>query len=260
MSTGRKTQVEKFNAKVRKAQGIEHSLAESKAKAAMEQKDYMKEGEKVLKQLAPAEEVFAVIARSGMEAFIKTWNNSMESVIRETLRTEVRKMIQEEMEAAVTGMFAGMNQAMESMMGQMMPQATDVIFRNPTIQKSEAAIQEEIAEEWDRHEQYMAGEEIHADSVDTVRKATSRKEYNRGSSLGWAKMNVEQAKTRIFELMDEAAREHGIDIAVGKAFKRLGGKYNTAYQKAIPIIFGVVQEGETGRGRWELLVEMYNHR
>src|SRR6185437_13322113 len=117
--TTRKSQLEKFDAKWGKQAADTAMLKREAAKKAIElEEDYMAKGEKIMEKVTKGtEEVFAVIARSGMETFIKTWNNSMENVIRETIRTEVRSMIQEEMQAAMKGMFAGMNDAMVGMMG-----------------------------------------------------------------------------------------------------------------------------------------------
>lgn len=115
MSTGRKSQLEKFDRKMAKSQAIQHQEAETKAKAAIQKKDIMEQGREVLKTTTGREDVFAVIARDSMESFMKLWNNSMENVIRETVRTEVTAMIQTEMEAAMKGMFSGMQQAMQSM-------------------------------------------------------------------------------------------------------------------------------------------------
>src|SRR6185312_7300807 len=85
--TGRKSQLEKFNAKWSKNEVDQAVLREAAYKKAIEDNDYRTQGEKVMDELTnKTEEVFAVIARSGMEAFIKTWNNSMENVIRETVR------------------------------------------------------------------------------------------------------------------------------------------------------------------------------
>jgi hypothetical protein len=115
MSTGRKSQLEKFNARQAKAKAVDNMIAEQNAKAAMQTKTIEEKGAEILKTTTGREDVFAVIARDSMESFMKMWNNSMENVIRETVRTEVTAMIQTEMEAAMKGMFSGMQQAMESM-------------------------------------------------------------------------------------------------------------------------------------------------
>lgn len=192
MSTGRKSQLEKFNARQAKVTAVQMQEREQAAKAAVEQKDIMKQGEKIMKETTGTENnVFAVIARDSMESFIKTWNNSMENVIKETIRVEVQKVVQSELESAVRGVFDGLNEAMTNMIPQMMPQApvSDepvefdltsvssmedtfnkiVPFRNPQIQKGDIE-QEQIAEEWDQHQMFMAGVDADGDEGKPVKK------------------------------------------------------------------------------------------
>lgn len=153
--TGRKSQLEKFERRQAKARAIDHTIAETKAKAAMHQKDIMEKGVDVMKETvnpnAGREDVFAVIARDSMETFVKTWNNSMETVIRETIRTEVTKMVQTEMESAMKGMFTGMNEAMAAMMmntqaNMMMPQQPEVNDEPVEFDMTEITPMDEILE------------------------------------------------------------------------------------------------------------------
>lgn len=253
MSTGRKSQVEKFNKKWGAKEAETQMLREAEAKRSLE-KDIMKEGEKIMaKTTNNTEEVFAVIARSGMETFMKTWNNSMENVIRETVRTEVKSMVQqivqEEMEAAVKGVFAGVNDAMKDMFAAQM---VEQVFRNPSIPTGEAE-QEQIEEELMQEEEFKFAEAEGRVTEEAPRK--KREQEGRANSLGWSKMTVEQAKSKMFELLEEAEREHGVDITQGKQFKNLKGKFNTAYQTAMPIIYGKKKRGE--KGGWEQLIEEY---
>jgi hypothetical protein len=111
---GRKSQVEKFNRRQGKVKKDDAVIREAEAK--QQNKSIGEKGANIMaKHTNNTEEVFAVIAQSGMEAFMRTWNNSMESVIRETIRTEVKALVQEELQSAMKGMFAGMNDAMKEM-------------------------------------------------------------------------------------------------------------------------------------------------
>lgn len=130
---GRKSQLEKFDARMRKARAVDNQIAEQNAKAA-QQNDIMKEGEKIMKETTgQSNNVFAVIARDSMEGFIKTWNNSMDNVVKTTIRNEtetmrnqiqamiqdeIKAMVQSELESAVRGVFAGINEAVTNMAPQ----------------------------------------------------------------------------------------------------------------------------------------------
>lgn len=123
MSTGRKSQLEKFEARQRKARGVSHHIEEQKAKEAHKQanKTIQEKGVDVMKKTvnpnATTEDVFMVIARDSMEAFTTMWNNSMQNVIRETIRTEVKAIVKEvvaeELQAAVRGVQRGISEAMD---------------------------------------------------------------------------------------------------------------------------------------------------
>lgn len=235
--TGRKSQLEKFNAKWSKNEVDQAVIREAAYRKAIEDNDYRTKGEKVMEELTQksSEEVFAVIARSGMEAFMKTWNNSMENVVRETIRTEIRAMVQEELQAAMSGMFKGMNEAMMGMVMSNMATMPEVTPEPVEERKPRGPLS-----------QRMKAEEPVEEKVRTTGRG-------RAANVDWS--DVETVKTYMFSLIQEAI-EQDIDVTSQRAFKLLGGKFNTAYQKGMPVIFG---KGERGKknNRWEQLIEMY---
>lgn len=99
------SQVEKFNSRYAKKKTDEIVIKDNNLKQSTPEK----QGEKIAKKHGiSTEDIFAVITRESLEPFIKMWNNSMESVIRETIRTEIRQVIQEEMVSAYKGIMKGM--------------------------------------------------------------------------------------------------------------------------------------------------------
>lgn len=241
--TGRKSQLSKFNAKWSKNQVDQAVLKEKAARKAIEENDLCTQGEKVMEEMTKkSEEVFAVIARSGMEAFIKTWNNSMESVVRETVRAEMnsmRTMIREEMESAMSGMFQGMNEAMANIVNGTTPAPEPV--RGPLSQRVKSQDTDK-----DLILTHVDGNPVLVDN-----RAPKMKQRRSRSSVDWN--DAESAKTYMFVLLTEAV-EQGADITSPRNFKTLGGKFNTAYQKGLPAIFG---KGKEKTGTWGTLIELY---
>lgn len=157
----RKTQVEKFQRKWGKDQFEHQILKEKELQQSLDKNKVMKDAEKILsKEVGETEEVFAVIARSGMETFIQTWNNSMENVIRETIKNEVKSMVHEEMQTAIRGMFTGMNQALGAMTQSTMPIPKEPVH----IKIEEDQIEEEIKS--DTYEEESVVEEVEKESVE----------------------------------------------------------------------------------------------
>lgn len=254
-------------------------------------KDIMKQGEDVMKSVAPGSEVFAVIARDAMETFIKTWNNSMENVIKETIRVEVKSVVQTELQEAVKGVFQGMNEAMANMLPQMMPQPVDTtpiefdldsvipfdelikrkkieerLTTGPLSQRVKA--EQELAEQ----EQFIADmpdgsvamgtkEQLGLEGLDLdgdrQAKAVRKGRATRVKSVDWN--DKEAVKLYLFSLLEEA-EELGTDLSVGRYFKKLGGRFNTAYQKGLPALFGKTTDKKKGNNPWPQLIDMYRNR
>lgn len=105
----RMTQVEKFQAKVGKGKGDEKAIYERQKKETLSEK-----GAKIAhKKGMPSEDIFAIIGRDGMDTFVNMWNNSMETVIKETIREEIqpyiRQVVREELATAFSGIVRGLS-------------------------------------------------------------------------------------------------------------------------------------------------------
>lgn len=248
MSTGRKSQLEKFQARQAKARGVSHAIEEQKAKAAYEEqhKSITERGgdfvEKVTEGVVKREDVYAVMTREGMSTFMNMWNNSMESVIKETIREQVKPMvqdivrdvIQEELQAAIKGVFSGMT-------GAMIPTPQPM---NEMVKQTPEEIQEELQREL--HGMPLS-QRVKLKETTEPKKVTR----TRRNSVDWS--NTENAKMYLFSLLEEA-EVMGVDINSGKTFKKIGGKFNTAYQKGLPTVYG------GGKGSYAQLLNEYRNR
>lgn len=108
--TGRKSQLEKFNSRV----GKMHKDEEVIKKAEIKNSTVEKQAEKIVSKFGlSTEDIFAIITHESIGGFVKLWNNSMEDVVRKSMRTEmkdiVREVIQEEMVSAYKGILRGIN-------------------------------------------------------------------------------------------------------------------------------------------------------
>lgn len=106
----RKSQVEKFNAKYAKARLDEEAVTVKKSKpVTLERRGEIAAASNGMN----TEEIFAIIGRNSVEPFVKMWNNSMENVVRDSMRTEikeiVREVIREELVSAFNGLIRGMS-------------------------------------------------------------------------------------------------------------------------------------------------------
>lgn len=101
-------QITKFNKRYGKDKEDEKVLIEKE----MKNQTIEKSAEKIAKSKnVSTEDIFAIITRDSMKDFVNLWNNSMEEVIRKTIRTEIKKVIQEELVSAYTGIMKGMTEA-----------------------------------------------------------------------------------------------------------------------------------------------------
>jgi hypothetical protein len=140
---GRKSQVEKFYARQAKKKVDDEVIYST----AIERKTLEERGEIIAENNGMStEEIFAVIGRNSIQPFIRLWNNSMESVIKEHMRNEikdiVREVIREELTSAVTGFIKGMD------LNVLIPQQPQTIKQDikiePTEQKVELSEREQI--------------------------------------------------------------------------------------------------------------------
>jgi hypothetical protein len=186
----RRSRVEVFNAKSSKKRSDEDAIK----KHSLEKETVQDKAEKIAKEHGiDTEEIFAVITRESIGSFINLWNNSMESVIRETMRNEVKKIIQDELAAAYRGILKGIA---------------------PETEK----IKEELAEE-------MKEEILIAAS--TSIKQTEDKVEEKNVEYEVDDKHAEELK----QMVIEGSYISGCNPAVGLHFKRLGKKQSNEYQK-----------------------------
>lgn len=103
------SQLEKFNRRSAKMKADTVVIKEENLKNSTPEK----QGEKIAKQHGlTTEDIFAVITRESMGPFIKMWNNSMETVIRETIRTEIRSVMEDVVQEQLVGAFKGIMKGM----------------------------------------------------------------------------------------------------------------------------------------------------
>lgn len=104
----RKTQVEKFQAKYGVKKKDEQVIKEKQIKKTIQEKG----AEIARNKNVNTEDVFAVIGKDSVDTFVKMWNNSMETVIKETIREEIkpliREIVREELISAFTGISRGL--------------------------------------------------------------------------------------------------------------------------------------------------------
>lgn len=188
--TTTKSQLEKFHNRQAKMKVDEVAVQEDLLKNST----VKKQGQKVAeKHGISTEDIFAIITRESMGSFVKLWNNSMETVVRETLRTEVktimREIIQEEMVEAYRGIVKGMTSV------------EDIVK-----QEMEEIIREEI--------------------IPTVTKPSPTKEKR-----SYAKSKSPNAHSAELEQSIIEAFENGNKVLEGATFKKVKPRYSTLYQR-----------------------------
>lgn len=100
-------QITKFNKRYGKAKEDEKVIIETE----MKNQTLEKSAVKIAKESnVSTEDIFAIITRNSMESFMNLWSNSIEEVVRKTIRTEIRQVIQEELVGAYTGIMKGMTE------------------------------------------------------------------------------------------------------------------------------------------------------
>lgn len=232
MSTGRKSQLEKFEARQSKAQAITHTIQEENFKKSIQPKNIMERGAQLMNTIKPGsktEDIAAAITHEGMATFMKLWNNSMEDTIRATMKDAIRPMvseivrevIQEELAAAIKGVFSGMN-------GFMQPQSTE----------DEIIVEEVNHVEPIEHELPV----FHMPLSQRVKEeqeleAPKKKRVGRIPVAVW--MN---------ELEELIKSIEDVDPRVGIHFEKKGGRYRSLYQKFMQQYKGV-------KGAWKAHVE-----
>jgi gas vesicle protein len=192
--SNRKSQLEKFESKMAKKKRDEDAIKQSNVKG----NTLEKRAGKIVKDFdLSTEDIFAIITRDSMGAFAKMWNNSMESVIRETIRTEIRQVIREELAAAYRGVIKGMTE----------DNISDI---SETIREEVDNFKEEI-----QYAAYTAAE---------PKQETEQEEKT-------IKYTVkERDEKELKQLVIEAHYKNDVDPYSGKSFKSSGPRNNTLYQ------------------------------
>lgn len=127
------------------------------------------------------EDIFAVITRNSMESFINLWSNSMEDVIRKTVREEmkqVRQVIQEELVGAYTGIMKGMTEA--KIGGIINDEITSIIHeQKPNEEKRKARTNKQPY--LDELEKAIL--KAHSDGINVISGMSFKKSSSRNSGL-----------------------------------------------------------------------------
>lgn len=229
----RKSQVEKFNARMGKKKADTVVIREAEAKAAQHKASQEGQVEEMTKQVGiNTEDVIAVITREGAAPFAKMFTNSAEEsmkavmqseTFRDVIRSVVREVVADEIASAVRGVFRGLNDVVKDAAGEV--------------------VEEAISFEVKQHVDELLDDEKKEDEP--------KRKYSRKGSIDWG--DKEFAKNYMFSLLEEA-EALGVDITKGKQFKQVGGKFNTAYQKGLPALY------DGARGAWKLLLKDYRNR
>ena len=216
----RQSQVTKFQAKWSKNQQDEDVVAETE----LQNSTMQKQAEKVTKNYGrTTEDIFMIIARDSVESFTKMWNNSMESVVRETMRTEIKAIVQEtiqqELVAAYTGIVKGL---------------TGTVFGQANIQEM---VEEEIKKIVHPEPEIKVEAEKVEQPIEPKTKGT--------------RVRTRTTEAEFYKELNNAlrvAKEEGINIKVGKDFKTSTSRNNGLYQK-----FNKYHAGQ--KGAWVAYIE-----
>ena len=186
----RKSQVEKFEARLGKIKKDEEVIKESEIRNNTPEK----RAEKIAKNNGiSTEDIFAIITRESINPFVKMWNNSMEDVIRETIRNEIKDLVSETIREELISAYKGFIRGMTN------------------IETIEKAIKEEVKETV--HQTFTSNENI-----------TSIVEQNvKSDSSQYGELN---------QYILNFAKEGG-NPGNGKAFKSSSSRANGLYQKFI---------------------------
>ena len=218
----RKSQLEKFEARRAKARMDENVVAEGEIKASTLQET----GKKVANEYGMStEDIFMIIARDSVKAFVTMWENSTRNTVQETIRTEmatmVREAVREEMVAAFTGIVKGI-----------MP-AQDEIVKN--------IVKDEIKQ---------ATAEVAATVQEQINPIIKQQSVTKEKR----KPGPKRARTTPAQFYEELKyalleyKEEGGDPTVGTPFKKSSSRNNGLYQK-----FNKLNAGQ--KGAWKTYVE-----
>lgn len=189
------------------------------------------------------DEAALVVSHSGLETGIHVMMNSFETMLDRKMKesSEGESFSEEQLEAVIEKVL----DKKLSMVMRTISSRLDGMFSSNEGTESE---EKEFAGEFDVEEVENSAEE----ELEVVERRIEAPDVK---GVSWAEMTKEQARLVLYSLIQEA-EDNGVDIESASAFKRLGGKYNTAYQRTIPFLFGHVSRGR-GMGRWKEVLAEY---
>jgi hypothetical protein len=184
--SGRKSQLEKFEARQAKARMDDAVIKQSE----IEENKIEKRAGKIVKDVGlSTEDIFAIITRESVGTFVKMWNNSMESVIRETIRTEIRKIVQEELAGAYRGIVKGMTDVNSIVEEEMTDVVKDIVASQLEMNVKDEPVEEPKLK--DRLHKKMSDKEIiqiiHSEGLDPTRGSTMVKTVGGRASTIYSK-------------------------------------------------------------------------
>lgn len=261
--TGRKSQLDKFNARMGKAQKDTKVVREAEMKNSTLEK--VAEREMSKQYGMKPEDIFAVFGREHIGAFVQQWNNSIETKIKksyEPLEKEVKslreevKMFREEnrlLREEIQNIPDMLTEFMMNAMKGMMTGVAQSFEGNYPIdyEVQEQDIQEEPSEMQKASEELVPSELMELPVLDLPRK--NSKTDALGKVLWKSIMEEGKIKDTLFMMMD-VAEQHGYVLESAASFKSIGSDYNGAYQAYIKY---VSMQGLPGKDAWKNLVAEY---
>lgn len=256
MSTGRKSQLEKFDAKQRKAKAIQHTLQEKKFQEAQSETI-----EKVAEREMPkvgmkAEDIFAVFGREHMGSFVKMWNNSLSNAISESisplvqevkeLRVEVEYLREEnkKLQEHTVNIEDVVTQTLMSSFKGLMTGITQGMM------ESQEPVEFELTS-FDSHKEEEMSALAKASASLVIKEHEVVDSIPRtAKGINWSYIQENDLVRDVMFNLLAIAEDEGVDISVGKQFKSHGTDFNGAYQR-----FMIINKGT--QGAWKSLVEAY---
>jgi hypothetical protein len=251
-----KSQLEKFQARMSKMKKDEHVIKQQELKNSTIEK----KAEKIAKQHGVStEEIFAIITRESIGGFVQLWNNSMETVLRETLRGEIREIIREvvreQMTEAYKGIITGMMDVESIVREEMMNMVSDEKkpAENPYKDIPNVPLGGFQLKPKDTGfggcdlGPLIETPEQHMEEPEREKRVGTFKKKNKGGRP--KAINNEDFEAELIEAI-AAAHYEGVRVLVGKDFKKSSSRNSTLYQQ-----FYKREIGEKGeRGAWQKYV------